>query len=198
MLKRFAGPRGRVEITEFDSHVLRANPLGDPTRRDVAVYLPAAYDAEPRRRFPLIVFLSGYTSSGLALVGWKNFTENLPERLDRLIADGRLGPCLALFPDCFTAYGGNQFVNSSAIGNYADYLHVELVPYVDRQYRTLASREHRALVGKSSGGYGALVNGMLHPEVWGAIACHSGDLYFDYCYRADFPVLLAVLERHGR
>ena len=49
----------------------------------------------------------------------------------------KLGPVIIVFPDCFTAFGGNQYVNSSAIGRYADYLTRELVPFVDREFRTL-------------------------------------------------------------
>ena len=70
-----------------------------------------------------------------------------------------MGPCIIVFPDCFTCLGGNQYINSSAIGRYADYLTREIVPYVDREFRTLASREHRGVFGKSSGGYGA-----MHPR----------------------------------
>ena len=73
-----------------------------------------------------------------------------------------MAPAIIVFPDCFTALGGNQYVNSSAIGNYADYLTKEIVPFVDREFRTLASREHRGCFGKSSGGYGAIIHGMKY------------------------------------
>ena len=65
-----------------------------------------------------------------------------------------MGPAIFVFPDCFTSLGGNQYVNSSAIGAYADYLTREIIPFVDREFRTLASRDHRGCFGKSSGGYG--------------------------------------------
>ena len=71
-----------------------------------------------------------------------------------------MGPAIVVFPDCFTSLGGNQYVNSSAIGRYADYLTREIIPFVDREFRTLASREHRGCFGKSSGGYGAIIHGM--------------------------------------
>ena len=87
---------------------------------------------------------------------WKPFGDNVPERVARLIHERKMGPAIIVFPDCFTALGGNQYVNSSAIGNYADYLTREIVPFVDREFRTLASREHRGCFGKSSGGYGAI------------------------------------------
>ena len=48
--------------------------------------------------------------------------DNVPERAARLIREQKMGPAIIVFPDCFTALGGNQYVNSSATGNYADYL----------------------------------------------------------------------------
>ena len=107
-----------------------------------------------------------------------------------------MGPCLVVFPDCFTALGGNQYVNSSAIGRYADYLTKELIPFVDREFRTLADRDHRGCFGKSSGGYGAMVHGMKYSRYWGAIANHSGDAYFDFVYRCDWPNSLNELAKH--
>ncbi|MEM7261997.1 MAG: alpha/beta hydrolase-fold protein, partial [Planctomycetota bacterium] len=173
MLKRFDGPRGRVERRSHDSELLQGNPLGDPCRRELPVYLPAGYD-EGERRYPVLFALAGFTGSGLGMLGWKNFTESVPERLDRLVEDGAMEPTIVVFPDAFTALGGNQYIDSTAIGPYARYLTEELVPFVDAEFRTLAARDHRGLFGKSSGAYGALVHGMLHPETWGAVACHSG------------------------
>ncbi len=149
----------------------------------------------------------GFTGSGLSHVAWKNFSENVPERAARLVHEGKMGPAIIVFPDCFTALGGNQYVNSSAIGNYADYLTKEIVPFVDREFRTLAAREHRGCFGKSSGGYGAIIHGMKYASTWGAIADHSGDAYFDFVYHHDWPNTLNELakyrpkktrRRHGR
>ena len=106
-----------------------------------------------------------------------------------------MGPAILVFPDCFTALGGNQYVNSSAIGNYADYLVDEIIPFVDREFRTLASRDHRGCFGKSSGGYGAIVHGMKYARHWGAVANHSGDAYFDFVYWHDWPNTLNELAK---
>jgi S-formylglutathione hydrolase FrmB len=109
-----------------------------------------------------------------------------------------MGPCIIVFPDCFTALGGNQYINSSAIGSYADYLTRELIPFVDKEFRTLASRDHRGCFGKSSGGYGAIIHGMKHARYWGAVANHSGDSYFDFVYRADWPNTLNELAKYRK
>ena len=199
-LKRPQWQAGTVVVLEHDSKVLRDNPLGDPASRKVAVWLPPGYDEGATRargkRYPVLVDMVGFTGSGLSHIAWKNFSENVPERLARLVFERKMPPAIMVFPDCFTALGGNQYVNSSAIGRYADYLVREIVPFVDREFRTLASREHRGCFGKSSGGYGAIIHGMKYAEHWGAIADHSGDAYFDFVYWHDWPNTLNELARY--
>ncbi|HSN22294.1 MAG TPA: alpha/beta hydrolase-fold protein [Usitatibacter sp.] len=199
-LKRPQWKDGRVVVLEHDSKVLRGNALGDPHVRKLAVWLPPQYDEGATRgrgrRFPVLYDLVGFTGSGLSHIAWKNFSENVPERVARLVHERRMGPAIMVFPDCFTALGGNQYVNSSAIGNYADYLTREIVPFVDREFRTLASREHRGCFGKSSGGYGAIVHGMTYASTWGAVADHSGDAYFEFVYGHDWPNTLNELGKY--
>ncbi|MGH6636167.1 MAG: alpha/beta hydrolase [Gammaproteobacteria bacterium] len=199
-LKRYNWPTGTVIALEHASKVLVDNPLGDPHVRRLHAWLPPRYDEgaghHRGRRFPVLFDLVGYTGSGMSHTNWRNFEENVPERAARLIHQRKIGPCILVFPDCFTALGGNQYVNSSAIGNYADYLTLELIPFIDREFRSLASREHRGCIGKSSGGYGAMIHGMKYARFWGAVANHSGDAYFDFIYRCDWPDTLNELAKH--
>ena len=196
-LKRPKGPHGTLVVLEHTSNILRDNPLRDPHVRKLAVWLPPQYDQTSRgQRFPVLYDLVGFTGSGLAHTNWKPFSDNVPERAARLIREHEMGPVILVFPDCFTALGGNQYVNSSAIGNYADYLTREIIPFVDREFRTLASREHRGCFGKSSGGYGSIVHGMRYAKYWGAIADHSGDAYFDFVYWHDWPNTLDELAKY--
>jgi S-formylglutathione hydrolase FrmB len=202
--KRTSSAGGTTLILEFDSKILADNPLGDPHVRKLGVWLPPGYDtgasrgrsAGRGRRFPVLYDLVGFTGSGLAHINWRPFDENVPERVARLVSERRMGPAIVVFPDCFTSMGGNQYVNSTAIGRYADYLTRELIPFVDRELRTLASREHRGCFGKSSGGYGAIIHGMRYARYWGAIADHSGDALFDFCYYTDWPRTLNELDRY--
>jgi S-formylglutathione hydrolase FrmB len=194
--KRPRGPAGTVVVLEHSSIILKGNRLGDPHVRKVAVWLPPQYEQGGSRRFPVLYDLVGFNGSGLSHVGWKAFSENVPERAARLVHEQKMGPVIVVFPDCFTALGGNQYVNSPAIGPYADYLTREIVPFVDREFRTLASREHRGCFGKSSGGYGAIIHAMKYPGTWGAIADHSGDAYFEFVYWHDWPNTLNELAKH--
>ena len=108
-----------------------------------------------------------------------------------------MAPVIGVFPDCFTIFGGAQYLNSSALGQYEDYLVEEIIPFVDRTYRTLPDRAHRAISGKSSGGYGAMVQSMRHPELFSAVANHSGDIYFEFGLLPDLAKLHANLLKLG-
>jgi enterochelin esterase-like enzyme len=189
--------RGQVIKDHFVSQVLSTNPLGDPAERDLLVYLPPGYGRSPGQRYPVVFALAGYSESDASLQNWLPFQPTLSDRLDLITDQGLLGAGLiVVMPDCFTAYGGSQYVNSPAVGNYDDYLVHELIPYIDRTYRTLGEGR-RGIFGKSSGGYGALRAGMLHPDVWSAVACHSGDMLFELCYAGDFPAVCNIIRRAG-
>ena len=89
--------------------------------------MPPGHDRDAASRLPLFVDLVGFMGSGPAHVGWKAFAESVPERVERLVREGRMGPVVVAFPDCWTRLGGNQYVNSSATGAYADYLSYNFV-----------------------------------------------------------------------
>ena len=188
--------RTRVQWDTFTSTVLAGNALGDPTTRRLPIILPPGYDAEPDRRYPAIFALTGFTGRGPMLLNDAAWAPNLQERLDRLYAAG-MPPTIVVLPDCFTRLGGSQYLNSSATGRYEDYLTAELVPYVDAHYRTLGGPGSRGVFGKSSGGYGALIMALRHADLFGAVACHSGDAAFDLCYRPDFPKAAAAIQQAG-
>jgi hypothetical protein len=178
--------KGRFEEHVFESEVLKDNPLGDSPRRPLWVYLPPGYDREPDRRYPSIFEIQGLTGQ---LDMWRNrtaFRKNFPELLDEYVAAGEIPPCIVVFVDCWTSLGGSQFLDSPGTGRYHTYLCEEIVPWVDARYRTMPGREHRGIVGKSSGGYGAMVTPMLRPDLWGGLATHAGDALFEVCYLPEF------------
>ena len=186
---------GTVVIERFESDALRANPLGDPYIREVPVYLPPGYESERARRYPVIYWLHGFTGIGLSSIARSLWTPTLPELMDRVIAAGA-PPAILVMPDGSTRYGGSQYINSPATGRYEDHIVQDLVPYIDRTYRTSPGPEHRGVVGKSSGGYGAVVLAMRNPGVFRGVASHSGDMYFEACYKPFFWKALNVINRH--
>jgi len=186
-------PAGTVDPFQLTSQVLGDNLLGDPSRRRIDVYVPHGTDG---RGLPLLVDLVGYTAGGPVHTNWKNFGENVPERLDRLIASGAMPPAVVAFPDCFTKLGGNQYINSAAMGRWADFLLLEAVPEIERRFGCGGAGK-RGVFGKSSGGYGAIAHALLHPDFWSAAACHSGDMGFELCYLRDMPRVLRALAKAG-
>ncbi|MGI4850670.1 MAG: alpha/beta hydrolase [Janthinobacterium lividum] len=188
-------PKGRIERRFIESKFLQNNLLGDPFTREIALYLPANY--RESQHIPLFMAFSPYNSSGLAYIDWKPFDGSLIARLDRLISSGVMPPTAVIFPDCFTRLGGNQYINSSVIGLYEDFLIHEVLTTVEQNFN-VGGPGHRACFGKSSGGFGAIMHGMRHPEVWSAIACHSGGMGFEWLFLCYVPEILYELEKHGR
>jgi S-formylglutathione hydrolase FrmB len=188
----------RIEVLTHESKLLGDNPLGDPARRDLVVLLPPSYDATPARRFPVVLLLAGFGSNGWQLAfnraAWQT---PLPARLGAAMQQGRVREAILVLPDCFSRYGGSQYVDSPAIGRYQSYLADELVPFVDGALRTIPRREARAVVGKSSGGYGALLLAMQRPELVAAAGGHAADGAFDISYLRELPHTVLTLEKRG-
>ncbi|MCX5789535.1 MAG: alpha/beta hydrolase-fold protein [Elusimicrobia bacterium] len=189
--------KGRVQIERVGSAVLRDNFLGDPHLRDVVVYLPPGYGEDRKARYPVLYFLPGFTGTPLRSINSSPWQENIVERLDRLVVSGRALPCLFVIPDCFTRYGGSQYVDSVGTGRYEEHIVGELVPYIDSKFATRAGRDHRAVMGKSSGGFGTLWLASRHPGVFAHAACHSGDMLFETCYGRDVGPCVNQLEAYG-
>ncbi len=193
MRRKGGSPAGQVHRLSLESRLLKNNFLGESTTRLIDIYVPANGRADG---LPLLVDLVGFTAGGPAHTNWKNFSENVPERLDRLMATGVMPPCIVAFPDCFTKLGGNQYINSAVVGPWADVLLQEMVPLIEREFRC-GGKGKRGVFGKSSGGYGAITHALLYPDFWNAAACHSGDMGFELCYLHEFPRLLRALAKQG-
>jgi len=189
------GFRGRFEEHTVGSRVLEGNPLGDPSERPLWVYLPPELG---ENRYPSIYVIQGYT--GQVDMWWNRsaLRPTVPELVDELFAGTgdrpAPPPAIVVFVDCWTSLGGSQFLNSPGTGRYLDYLCDEVVAFVDERYPTLATREHRGIAGKSSGGYGAMVAPMLRPDTFGALASHAGDALFEYCYLSDMAKATRALR----
>ncbi len=186
-------PEGTVRRLTVDSKVLIGNFLGDSPHRAIDVYIPPGVSG---RGLPLLVCLAGYAGSGLSHTNWRNFVESVPERADRLIGSGAMVPAMIAFPDCFTKLGGNQYINSAIMGRWADFLTEEAVPAVEAAYGC-GGPGKRGVFGKSSGGYGAFLHALLHPDFWSASACHSGDMGWELLQLMDMPRTLRALAKAG-
>jgi len=187
---------GRLDRHTVTSTLLRGNPLGDPHDRPLWVYVPPGYD-DGDERYPAVYVIQGYTGH---LSMWANrtpFRQPFVETADAVFAGGAPG-CVVVYVDAWTAYGGSQFVDSPGTGRYHSYLCDEIVPWVDEHYRTLPQRESRAIAGKSSGGFGAMITPMLRPDLFGALATHAGDSLYELCYVPDFGKAVRALRDYDQ
>ncbi|QRP49749.1 alpha/beta hydrolase-fold protein [Amycolatopsis sp. FDAARGOS 1241] len=185
---------GRLDRHPFTSELLRGNPLGDPHERPLWVYVPPGYD-DSAERYPVIYVIQGYTGQ---VTMWANRTAFRPsflETADAVFAAGAPA-CVVVYVDAWTAYGGSQFVDSPGTGRYHSYLCDEIVPWVDAHYRTIPERESRAISGKSSGGFGAMITPMLRPDLFGALATHAGDALYELCYLPEFGKAARALRTY--
>jgi S-formylglutathione hydrolase FrmB len=147
------------------------------------VYTPPGAGSEP---LPTLYYIQGHTGQIDMLRNRSAFRPTVLELVDALFAEQGCPPALVVFVDAWTSYGGSQFLDSPAVGNYHTYLCDEIVPFVDAHHATLAAAAHRGITGKSSGGYGAMVTPMLRPDLFGGLATHAGDAVFEACYLPDF------------
>lgn len=191
------GLEGDVRVDTIASPALEGNALGDPSSRRIAIYLPPHYDRLGSRRYPVLYVLHGYTGDVAALLGARPWETNAFQWIDRLIARGNMPPALMVAVDAFTRLGGSQYVDSVHNGAYATYTVRDVVGHVDRHYRSIAAEGGRAVLGKSSGGFGAMHLVMEHPGVFCAFASHSGDSYFRYAHIPAFATVARTLEKYG-
>jgi len=127
------------------------------------VILPANYDAETGVRFPVIYLLHGLSGH------YDNWTDKTK------IAEFALNHQYILV----TPEGGDGWYTDSASDpkeKYESYIVKELIPTVDKEFRTKADRKHRAVAGLSMGGYGSLKFGLKYPEMFALVGSFSGAL----------------------
>ncbi len=132
------------------------------------VALPSDYASSPPRRYPTLYYLHGLFEDE------HRWSERGGEDiLEGLMARGEVGDFIVVLPD-----GGKTFYVNSFDGGerYEDFFIQELVPWVDKTYRTLAKPPARGIAGTSMGGYGALHLAMRHADVFGSASAQSAAL----------------------
>jgi S-formylglutathione hydrolase FrmB len=154
---------GRVLYGEAPSE-----SLGAPLR--FAVSLPASYDREPSRRYPLVVFLHGLFNSEK---DWEG--RGVEAAVEQLRESKKIGDFIVAIP-----YGANSFYLNGKDGTkYEDAIVRDFIPYVDKTYRTTGKADERVIEGISMGGFGALVIGFKHPEMFAGVVAHSAAIFGD-------------------
>jgi enterochelin esterase-like enzyme len=185
---------GTLDSLVVESELLADNPLGDPAHRPLYVYRSPGVELDHPKPLPTVYFIQGYTGQIDMVHNRDAMSPTIVERIDAMFAGGDTPAAIVVFVDCWTSYGGSQFLNSTGTGRYQDYLCDEVVAFIDEHYPTAADRDRRGLTGKSSGGYGAMVVPMMRPDVFGALASHAGDALFEACYEPHFRETARLLR----
>jgi len=153
-----------VQRIKVHSASIEGNLMGESADRDVIVFLPPSYGKSPNRRYPVIYGLHGYF---IDAEQWAKEI-HVPQTIEGAFAQGA-HEVIVVLPTSKNAYNGSMYSSSPTTGDFENFIAHDLVKYIDRHYRTLATRASRGLVGHSMGGYGATRIGMKHADVFGSL-----------------------------
>ncbi|HZQ20563.1 MAG TPA: alpha/beta hydrolase family protein [Terriglobales bacterium] len=158
LLSTYSFAQARVDCSAFTSRILKR-----PVR--YCVMLPPDYDANSKKKFPILYFLHGLGENEQALLnsgGW-----GLIQDLQR---DHKVGDFLMVAPEG----RGSFFINSADVKiRYSDFFLTEFLPFIEKRYRVLRERRARGVTGLSMGGYGALRFAFAYPEMFGSVSAQS-------------------------
>lgn len=186
---------GHIVREELDSKLLEQNPAGVSAKRPLTIYLPEETRKDQAQRFPVLYCLAPWTNAGRTQFDWRPFKLSLPERVERLRQQSQMPPAIIVAVDLYSFFGGSQYIDSDYFGLQAKHIVEEVFPYIEAHYPAKPGWRHRAVFGRSSGGFGAVRLAMDYPKSVNAIACHSGDMGFELLFTSDLSTLPDHLSR---
>jgi enterochelin esterase family protein len=174
-----------LETVTILSKALKNNPLKDPNVRHNPVLVPNSMTTRKNDSLALVLVLSGFGGNGPKYIADKGFDQNFAQQIDRLVTEKRAPEnALYVFVDTWTSWGGSQFINSRAVGNYETYLARELLPALLLAFPAVNPKAV-ALIGSSSGGYGALHLSTKYPQSFPYAIALAPDAQFELSYKED-------------
>jgi len=169
-------PGEKLLVSEFEGrlagHVHERIFYSELLRRDMRywIYLPPGY-GETERRYPVLYVLHG---GGGGLEEWAAY--GLFDSADYAFKQGILQPFIIVLPEGEKSFWANWSNDSPRWG---DYLAYEVVWEVESHFGAIGTQRARGVAGNSMGGWGALYQGLTHPDIFGMVAAHSPSLYAD-------------------
>ena len=173
---------GTVRTEKFASAALGVD-------KQYLVYLPTGYDAQPQARWPVFYYLHGlmgdetnwvklgHLDAAAGALGLQAIVV-MPDGDDGFYANAVTGidydQCMETGAGLFLPDQQPHRTTCVRKRDYETYIVKDLIAEVDRRFRTIATREGRAIAGLSMGGFGALELAMRHPDLFAAAASHSG------------------------
>lgn len=153
-------PHGQVRSIYYWSDI---NGL----ERHINVYVPAEYEQNPEKKYPVLYLVHGW---GEDENGWSN-QGHMAHIMDGLIASGKAVPMIVVMPsgDIKTSPDVRQ-----ASGDVTEIFAKNLVPYIDKTFRTYSDKEHRAMAGLSRGGFQTCMTVFNNMEMFAWMGTFSG------------------------
>ena len=176
-----------VEHLYFHSEILGVD-------KNFSVMLPRSYKNSPDRRYPVVYMLHGAGENDWE---WANIAVSMiSEAITMITNDGTAAECIVVFPNANEA--GHMGYFNQPDWKYEDYFFQELMPCIDKRYRTIPDKGHRAIGGLSMGGGGSFNYGMRHPELFSSVyaisAAVSASLFES---SAESPAVLPATMNGG-
>lgn len=156
--------RGTIEHEQLHSAALQTNLVGLSGTRSIKIYLPPDY-TRSGKAYPVVYYFHNFLFSADRLF---NETRML-QLIDRAWSTKLVEEFILVAADFSSSQMGSLYENSSVSGRWLDFITQELVPFIDRQYRTVPHRDSRAVVGDFFGGRGALKLGMSYAHQFGVV-----------------------------
>ncbi len=151
----------RVEYSSFQSAA-----LGHELK--FAVQLPPSYDKDTKRKYPVLYFLHGMNGNEGEFE-----RRGVAAAIDRLRESGKIGAMIIVAPA-----GRNSFYLNAKNGEkYEDAIIKDLIPHIEKTYRTYGTADMRAIQGISMGGFGALTLAFKHPQMFSSVTAHCAALF---------------------
>ncbi|MBO4434567.1 MAG: esterase family protein [Bacteroidales bacterium] len=143
-----------------------------------SIYLPESYNTDKDKRYPVVYMLHGIGDDNNS---WNGNYLHANLKIDSWTAQG-LGEMIYVYPQGFSSYYCNRYDGTFS---YMDMFANELVPFIDKTYRTIPDKQHRAISGYSMGGFGAIALAEKHPELFIACAPLSMSVRTDWQYKEE-------------
>lgn len=183
-------------VENIISESLKSNVLKDSFNRGISILLPSSYHTS-KKRYPVIYLLPAFAKNHCFLFQNHCFEQNIANMVEDLINRKKIPEVIIVSVDGNTYYGSSQYINSIGTGKYQDFISKDVVTFIDTKYRTKAKQKNRAIIGKSSGGYGAFISVLKNPEIFSTAGCIAPDSGFEYCYLPFIPISIEIFRKYG-
>ncbi len=155
---------GTLVVDSLTSTILKDNKIHMDPLRKVYIYLPASYNTS-KRSYPVVFYFHTIFNNPTQFLG----SSGIKSLLDKAFESKLSREFILVIPDCSSPTAGSFYENSSTSGRWLDYITQELVPFIDKKYRSIPQKESRAVTGETMGGRGALFLAITRPDLFNVV-----------------------------